>query len=222
MISSPAGGLVLAALSILASGYIIHSAPICRFWLPLSTGYVLYFRIISTGLVLVFFLVALLYTAATYGVPFPTPEYAAILAFPIALVGRGLAGAWVWFYGKKKPEWKYSLNLKRLNEKGLDQFIYERISTNKMIMVTLENKKVYAGWPIEAPNKEENQWLRLVPHWSGYRDEEAMIKVQINYSKVFGMSPSEQNHMLIPVEKIVTVQPFDAAVFDEFNPTTSK
>ena len=93
MISSPAGGLVLATLSILASGYIIYDAPILRLWLPKSEGYVLYFRIITTGLILVILSAVLLHPFTPNDFPILdftlTPEHAPIVAFVVALGLRG-------------------------------------------------------------------------------------------------------------------------------------
>ena len=93
------------------------------------------------------------------------------------------------------------------------------VRSNEMIMVTLKNNKVYTGWPLEAPNYEDSNWLRLVPEWSGYRDKKARVNVETDYSAVFDASSSEQGHMLISVDQIVTVQPFDTETFQKFNPS---
>ena len=186
--SALANGFVLGTLSILASGYIVYDAPICRFWWSRSSGYVLYFRIIVTGLLLVSILSVLLNVPVfrsftlfdfQFGI-----EYAPILAFAVALVLRFCAALFILCGSKIYPPWKHRLNLKNLNDKGLDQFIYERMHAQKMIMVTLENSKVYMGWPMEAANNEDSKWLRLVPQWSGYRNNESTINIQIDYAKV--------------------------------------
>ncbi len=218
--SSLTNGFVLGTLSILACGYIIYDAPICRLWWFRSAGYVLYFRIIVTGLSLVLALTVLLYAPAFRGLTLfdveIVPEHAPVLAFTIALAFRSFFAIGTRLCGERRC--KYKLGLKNLNENGLAQIVYERIHARKMIMVTLENNKVYAGWPLEAPNNEERKWLRLVPEWSGYRDKQARINVETDYSSVFNMSPSERDHMLISADKIVTVQPFDVEVFQRFNP----
>ncbi len=124
----------------------------------------------------------------------------------------------IWLYSKKYPKFRYKQDLKNLNDNGLNKIIYEKAHDEKMIMITLESNKVYAGLPIDAPGKEDNKWLRLVPLWSGYRDDQSTIHAQIDYSSVFDVPPTEREPMLLSVEKIVTVQPFDAKIFKEFNP----
>ena len=124
----------------------------------------------------------------------------------------------VFFFGKRNPDRKYKLDLENLNELG--KIVYEKVRGEEMIMVTLKNNKVYAGWPVEALNSQDSRWLRLVPQWSGYRDEQTRINIEIDYLAVFGMSPSKQNNMLISVEEIVTIQPFDPKIYKEFNPNT--
>ncbi len=214
--------LVLSAMSILACGYIIYDAPICRHWWSRYVGYVLYFRIIVTGLFLVLLLTLLLERPPLRGFDLTYtrlgPEHVPILAFVLAISLRILAKIYVWSRGKLNPEWLSAMDLKNLNHKGLDQIIYNKIRSQKMIMVTLQNNKVYTGWPVEAPNNEDDKWLRLVPQWSGYRDKRSRVHVQIDYSKVYGQLLPDSEQMLVSVESIVTVQPFDPEVFEKFNP----
>lgn len=86
-----------------------------------------------------------------------------------------------------------------------------------MILITLESNKVYAGWPLEIPDDETKQWLRFAPGWSGYRGKNATIHIETDYSKVFDQSQMEKNHMLVQVEKIVTLQSFNIEAFQQFN-----
>ena len=215
------GGFLMATLPVLASGYLIYDAPLLRLWFSKTSGYVLYFRIIAIGLFLTFVLGLISYLFTFPKVPFlDLPlhyESAPIIALFVAGFFRFMSAVVVICFKKCNPQWEKKFILKILSEKELDQFIYERIINNQMIMVTLENQKVYMGWPIEAPDNEENKWLRLTPEWSGHRDEKSMITIQVNYSKVMNNSPIDQNYMLIPVEKIVTVQLFDEEIFRKFN-----
>ena len=148
-------GFVLGSLFLLASGYLIYDAPICRWWWSKSAGYVLYFRIIVTGLSLVFVLTLLLYALPLHRITSLDielgPEHAPILAFVISIILRFLFAIGVPLYGKHQPLWKHKLDLKILNENGLDQIIYEKIYANEMIMVTLENNKFMPVGPLKSP-----------------------------------------------------------------------
>ena len=229
--SSLANGFVLSTLSILASGYIVYDAPSCRLLLRRATGYSLYFRTIVTGLTIALTLILLSYIISRE-IPVSDLklrleeipvfdlklrlEYIPILTLPAAFVLRIIAKIIViLFFGKSNPDRKYKLDLKNLNE--LSQIVYEKVYREEMIMVTLKNNKVYAGWPVEALNNEDSRWLRLVPQWSGYRDEQANINVETDYSTVLDRSSSKQNQMLISVDKLVTIQPFDPEIYKEFN-----
>ncbi len=212
MIPSLANNFVLGVLFILASGYVVYDAPICRWFWSKYAGYILYFRIITAGLILLLLLYPLV------GLFDLEPEYALFLTLPAALLFRLLAKAAVWADCKCRPERGHELKLKKLDERGFEQFVYERVRDKRMILITLDNKKVYAGWPLEIPNNEDKKWLRFVPQWSGYRDKESMINIQIDYSKVFDASPVDRDYMLIPVDKIVTMHPFEVKTFLEFNP----
>ncbi len=212
----------LSALSILACGYIIYDAPICRRWWSRYVGYVLYFRIIVAGLFLVLLLTLLLDMPPLRGFALAHiklgPEHAPILAFLLAIGLRILAKIFVLYYGKLDPEWLYRLDLKSLSHTEIGQIVYEKIRNKEMIMITLKNNKVYAGWPTEVSDSEYAIWLRLAPRWSGYRDEKYKVCFETDYSKVYGQLAPAQEHMLISVGRIITVQPFDPEVFEGFNP----
>ena len=218
--SALTNGFVLSTLSILASGYIVYDAPFCRWLWSRATGYSLYFRTIVTGLTIALILTLLSYIISWEIPVFDLklrPEYVPTLTLPVAFVLRIIAKIIVVvFFGKRNPDRKYKLDLENLNELG--KIVYEKVYRKEMIVVTLKNNKVYTGWPVEALNSQDSRWLRLVPQWSGYRDKQANINIETDYSAVFDMSPSEQNNMLISVEEIVTIQPFDPKIYGEFNP----
>ena len=221
MTFSLANNFVVGALSILASGYLLYDARICRPLWSMCTGYILYFRIITTGLFFLFILY-FLYVYLENFTPFIealgiTSQNALLWTFLFALVLRILSDALTLLACKFVPEWNDILQLKMLDERGLEDFIYEKIRDRQLVMITLESGKVYVGWPLEIPINENAKWLRLVPQFSGHRNAQFEISFQVNYSKVFGNKPSDENRMLIPLEKIVTVQPFDFDVFEKFN-----
>ena len=221
MISWLANNFIVGTLSVLASGYLLYDARICRLFWPMYAGYILYFRIITMGLFFLF-LLYFLYVFLEKFTPFIevwgiTSKHALLLTFPIALFLRILHEALMWLACKVVPKWKDKLQLKILNERGFDKFIYEKIRDREMVMITLESGKVYVGWPLATPINENAKWLRLVPQLSGHRNAQFKVSFQVDYSEVFDDEPSDENRMLIPLEKIVTAQPFDIEVFEKFN-----
>lgn len=115
-----------------------------------AVGGGLYFRIIVTGLLVALSLAVLLYIpmkweiASIWEYPIPKPEDAHILIFPMALLLWLLAKGVFLILEKYNPDRKYKLELANLNE--LSQIVYE--NQDNMIMVTMENDKIYAGWPV--------------------------------------------------------------------------
>ena len=149
MTSLLANDFVVGTLSILASGYLLHDARIFRPLLPMYSGYILYFRIITVGLFFLF-LLYFLYVLLEKFTPFIevwgiTSQNALLLTFPLALVIRILHEALMWLACKVVPKWDNILKLKILAERGFDKFIYEKIRDREMVMITLESGKVYVG-----------------------------------------------------------------------------
>ena len=220
MATSFGNSFVLGVLSVLASGYIVYESPIrCWFWPGRHTGYVLYFRIITAGLLMLFVSYALFIIALPSLRDLSLePEDVLLVTFPLALVLYALAVAVVYCSSYVDSQWAEELKDRELSGKGLERFVWGKISRREMILITLDSKKVYAGWPLEIPDDETKQWLRFAPEWSGYRDDKsATIHIETDYSEVFNQSQLEKNHMLVQVEKIVTLQPFDIDAFQQFN-----
>ncbi len=210
----------LATLSILASGYVLYTAPVCRFWWPRVSGSALYFRSIATGFAFFYLCYLSIYALIQFNLsPLELKiEHITFLAFPSALVLWTVITLGFWMYAKNNINWKQKFTLKSLRKNELDKFVYQQLINKGIIMITLENNKVYIGWPVEIINEEDSKWLGIIPMWSGYRDLQKGVHIQTNYSTVFGDQSSNQNRMLISVEKIVTVQPFDEETFIAFNP----
>ena len=146
------------------------------------------------------------------------PEKALLWTLPLSFFLRILGKATVYFGHKCSHEWRNKLKLKELAGNEFDQFIFEKMIWLEIILVILESKEVYVGWPLEIPENENHKWLCLTPLWIGFRDENSTIAIQVDYSKYFDTGQLQIHRMLIQVEKIVTVQSFDVEVFQQFNP----
>lgn len=218
MISSTANSSVLDLLFVLASGYIALIA----LFPSKYTGYVLYFRTVVAGLVLLSLAYVLITADFLSFLPLDwlngVLKNLPILSFLIAFILLALRAIVVWFGNKYNLGWAHKLQLSKFNERGFDQYIYEKIYATQMVLITLENQKVYAGWPFEVPNNEDKKWLCFATQLSGYRYTDSTVKFQTNYSKVFDEPLLKRNLMIISVEKIVSVQPFDIETYLRFNP----
>ena len=212
---------LLGALAVLASGYLLYHAPLLRNYWYGCTGYVLYFRIIVTG--------TLLSLVVGFGLPYyrslfldnPLPNATFITALAL----------WLLFFFMEKvlvkifPPLRDKLNLNRLEGQYFETFIYEKSIAPAMIMITLENRKIYIGWPLEIlVESPDNKWLRLIPFWSGCRNDEGIVEITTKYDKALHVTDknlmSEQQKlivMLIPVDKISVLQPFDPELWETFH-----
>lgn len=225
-------GSILAVLSIVASGYLIYDMPLLRLWWSKSAGYILYFRTLVVGLILTLLIAfppvlncidALLSNSGSF--PNLTLNFASapFAAFIVALIIRAGIDPIVWVVKKANPNCEKKLNLAMLAEKELGRLIYEKLSNDEMVMVTLKSNKVYTGWPVRALGRDEIKWLQLVPQWSGYRDENGNVTVQVDYSKVIpNTQRDDRNRMLIPVDKVVTIHSFNENLFAKFQKPPSK
>ncbi len=181
-----------------------------------------YFRILVAGLCWFYLITALLQLTTPQELQVGrwlnfdiAPQQAPLVAVIGAIIFRVLAKSVVWLYARDKNR-EYNLNLRSLDAEELATFVYRKAHAAELIMVSLKNGKVYAGWPREIRGAD-SKWLRLIPEWSGHRDAQGMIAMQTNYAKVFSDIPyTEREPMLILVEEIVTVQPFDAEIFMRF------
>jgi len=213
---------LLGALAVLASGYLLYHVPLLHsHWYRRTEGYVLYFRIIVTGTLLSSLAVGFFpyYRSLFPDIPLPNATFIAALAL------------WLLFFFMEKalviifPKLRDTLNLNRLEGQYFETFIYEKNIASEMIMITLENRKIYIGWPLGIlVEGQENKWLRLIPFWSGCRDEKGIVEITTKYDKAFRVtdknSRSEQQEsiiMLIPVDKISVLQPFYPDLWDAFH-----
>lgn len=71
----------------------------------------------------------------------------------------------------------------RLKGSDLERLVLKSQDTSLPIMVTLQNGKIYVGWPIEniSPG-EDRKTLRLSPLLSGYRDDTHQVQFTTDYS----------------------------------------
>jgi hypothetical protein len=88
----------------------------------------------------------------------------------------------LFFHRKAAQDWAihhYGSNLLRL--------LHTATKYEMLVSVTLDNRKVYVGFVITAPNLQSNdQYVQLLPVLSGYRDAgDLRLKFTTNYAQVY-------------------------------------
>jgi hypothetical protein len=104
------------------------------------------------------------------------------------------------------------------------------VSREMPIMFTLENGKVYVGWPNSEPNPTHDlSFIRILPYLSGYRDPKThREKFTTDYQVVLDLVKNK-NHddklahlslddfrIILPVNKIISAHLFDIKAYVEF------
>lgn len=98
------------------------------------------------------------------------------------------------------------------------QFLGEAATRNRPILITLDNRKTYAGFVLDAPNlSRDGAQLGLLPLRSGYRtSEELRLELELDYAPLYrepGVNPN-QFRIVAPLDRVTTFQYFDLRVFD--------
>lgn len=105
---------------------------------------------------------------------------------------------------------------------GLEKLLSGFINSGLLISVTLENQKVYIGYPgltpMPQPRREEaDNYFGLLPIVSGYREQTTQkLRFTTDYTEVYGevragMHPGVtigDFEIIIPIDRVVTVNPF--------------
>jgi hypothetical protein len=105
---------------------------------------------------------------------------------------------------------------------SLDRLFYRATQRGKMVMLTLNDGKVYCGyidWIPGNPNASD-AFLEVQPVFSGYRENEGKkVQLPISYAPFYKKLPSSewvQFRKIIPIANIAAAGEFDPAHFDAF------
>ena len=113
-----------------------------------------------------------------------------------------------------------------VSQKFFEAHLMKAMESDLQIMVTLESGKVYIGWAKSVRRRADIKWLTLLPVISGYRDDEQALQIMVDYSGTLLKKAFSQRHtagdlnldITLPVEKIATLQFFDADFYRSINP----
>lgn len=110
-----------------------------------------------------------------------------------------------------------------LIDSPLDTLLFEAMTFQFPLMVSLDDRKVYIGRILQMgepkSNKESNnQEILMLPLMSGYRDSEKLaVTITTNYENVVGEYP-----LILKQSKIVSATKFDREAFKQFSAKNEK
>ncbi|TNE32592.1 hypothetical protein EP342_04810 [bacterium] len=99
-------------------------------------------------------------------------------------------------------------------------------SNSKLIEISLNNDKFYIGWVKELPIPRISNQIRLIPVFSGYRNQEKKLIFTTQYLEVYSEIMTDKNiksyiemdiDLVISVEKVISISYFDEEMYDKFN-----
>jgi len=144
--------------------------------------------------------------------PFP---YSATSAISL-LMGPCLALFVNLFISKEKAKSKEI----RSHSNFLLRVLEEAANQKRLISVTLDSRKWYVGWVVESPNLEPHeQYFRLLPFISGYRDKDALeTRRTVYYEAVLRDTTLDRNEFVItlPVKDVKIAGFFNDEIYDEY------
>jgi hypothetical protein len=207
----------LLLLPLIGGFLFIHIAHYFRFAAQRTDGYRLLFQsaIAGVALSIVGRLTELLigftrfgkplYDAWTIFSPFPFSSTSAIslLLGPVFALGVNL------FISKDEAR---SAEI-RARGNFLLRLLDEAETENRLISLTLDSRKWYVGWVVESPNLDpQEQYFRLLPFISGYRDKDVLeTRRTVYYDAVL------KDSLLDPTEFVITLPLKDVKIAGFFN-----
>jgi len=103
---------------------------------------------------------------------------------------------------------------------SLLKLLQRAVKETRMISVTLDTRKWYVGWVAESPNLDpQEQYFRLLPFISGYRDKDALeTKRTVYYEDVLRDTALERDEFIVtlPLKDVKIAGFFNGEVYDEY------
>lgn len=198
-----------------------------RYEIARSSGHRLYFHSALHGLWLAFVTYGLIWAgwaALAYAphMAIAPPSYfdvAVLIATLLVTPFMGRPIAWVAnLFVNKYVAWQ-----RELERDELEMLLVYATLEAQMVMFTLEDEKVYAGFVNEVPDPAHTRhWIGLVPVLSGYRTETRRVEFTLDYIDV--LSDFDPQHepgnpkytVVVPTNRIVSARLFDPNTYNRF------
>ncbi|MDP9055343.1 MAG: hypothetical protein M3N93_13750 [Acidobacteriota bacterium] len=134
------------------------------------------------------------------------------LCIPVALV---CAEAWNLFVDPEDCRQKEVI----ANGDSLMQLMQRAANEERMLSITFDSRKWYAGYLVEAPNlKPSERYFKLLPILSGYRDKDTLVARRtlsyVNIDRIPGINPADFA-ITLPIASVRTANLFDPAVYED-------
>lgn len=108
-----------------------------------------------------------------------------------------------------------------LSDSPLDQMLFEANKNRSLIMLSLDDRKVYVGEisSLGEPNEHKGmgQEIAIVPFLSGYRNKDSLkVEFTTRYNELSIKNTDTKFTIVIKQEKITSLTPFDEKVYSLF------
>jgi hypothetical protein len=111
---------------------------------------------------------------------------------------------------------------------SLDRLLYGATQRGKMVMLSLDDRKVYCGYVEWIPGNPSapDAFLEIIPLFSGYREtENKRVHLPISYVQIYKdlkeHDDLSQFKKVIPIARIVTAGEYEPEYFNAFNDRTT-
>ncbi len=112
-----------------------------------------------------------------------------------------------------------------LKENEFECLLVTAMTTEFMVMITMEDDKVYVGWvyQISDPAKAERKYFSIIPVMTGFRNERREVEFTTYYNDLYQLTNDELAHLninhfavVLPVQRLVSCRLFDADAYSRF------
>jgi hypothetical protein len=103
---------------------------------------------------------------------------------------------------------------------SLLKLLHQAEKQERLISITLDSRKWYVGWVAESPNLyPQEQYFKLLPFMSGYRDKDSLETRQtVYYEAVLADNSLDRNEFVVtlPLKDVKIAGFFNDEVYDEY------
>jgi hypothetical protein len=215
----------LLVLALLAGFCFVHKCDHYKFRAQMLDGYRLLFHCSVAGAAILM-VARLLVCAAKIAPWFWTlkPLWNQVVDIPyfgtFALcLPLSYAGALVWNRFSKKDAETQRQEAVRVYGNAFTVLLQEAINQERMVSITLETRKWYAGYVAESPSLRPTEtYFSILPILSGYRDKDTLeAKRSIAYDELYGAENVNPADFVVtlPIASVRTASLFDPDVYHD-------